>query len=112
MSSEAREQILRMIEGRHLRPSAVEFEMAYQARVAIDRIRFAIKATEQSIRQPELLFEVGIQLLDALGRLEGAERSFQHRCGSFSKEGACNRAEPRPNGFGEEADRRNRSSNA
>jgi len=29
------------------RPSAIEFEMAYQARVAIDRIRFAIKHAEQ-----------------------------------------------------------------
>ena len=26
------------------RPSAIEFEMAYQARVAIDRIKFAIRA--------------------------------------------------------------------
>lgn len=25
------------------RPSAIEFEMAYQARVAIDRIRFAVR---------------------------------------------------------------------
>ena len=29
------------------RPSPIEFEMAYQVRVAIDRIRFAIKATDQ-----------------------------------------------------------------
>ena len=28
------------------RPSPIEFEMAYQARIAIDRIRFAIKHTE------------------------------------------------------------------
>jgi len=32
------------------RPSAIEFEMAYQARVAIDRIRFAIKHAEQFAR--------------------------------------------------------------
>jgi hypothetical protein len=30
------------------RPSPAEFEMAYQARVAMDRIRFAIKATEMA----------------------------------------------------------------
>jgi hypothetical protein len=34
------------------RPSPIEFEMAYQVRVAIDRIRFAIKTTEQSAGNP------------------------------------------------------------
>jgi hypothetical protein len=28
-------------------PSSIEFEMAYQARVAVDRIKFAIKHAEQ-----------------------------------------------------------------
>jgi hypothetical protein len=60
-------------------PSAIEFEMAYQSRVAIDRIRFAIKVTEQGADQPEQLREAGLQLLDALGRLETAERSFQRK---------------------------------
>jgi hypothetical protein len=46
------------------RPSAMEFEMAYQARVAIDRIKFAIKHAE---------------LLDALDRLEALDRRFQVR---------------------------------
>jgi hypothetical protein len=57
-------------------PSSVEFEMAYQVRVAIDRIRFAIKATEQFAQHPEQLQEAGIQLLDALDRLEAADRDF------------------------------------
>jgi hypothetical protein len=41
------------------RPSAMEFEMAYQTRVAIDRIKFAIRHTDQfgkpcdAMREPE-----------------------------------------------------------
>jgi len=61
------------------RPSPGEFEMAYQARVAMDRIRFAIKATEMTKEECEPLKEAGIQLLDALDRLEAAERRFQDR---------------------------------
>jgi hypothetical protein len=61
------------------RPSPVEFELAYQVRVAIDCIRFSIKATEQSVKQPDQLVEASLQLLDALDRLRSAERSFQRR---------------------------------
>ncbi len=61
------------------RPSSTEFEMAYQVRVAIDRIRFAIKVTDQFAQHRVLLQEAGLQLLDALDRLESAERGFQ-RC--------------------------------
>jgi hypothetical protein len=60
-------------------PSPIEFEMAYQVRVAIDRIRFAIKATDQFAQHPQQLLEAGLQLLDALDRLESAERGFQRR---------------------------------
>ncbi len=61
------------------RPSPVEFEMAYQVRVAIDCIRFAIKATDQFAHHPRQLQEAGLQLLDALDRLESAERGFRGR---------------------------------
>lgn len=61
------------------RPSPMEFEMAYQVPVAIDRIRFAIKSTDQFAHHPRQLQEVGLQLLDALDRLESAERGFQRR---------------------------------
>ena len=61
------------------RPSAIEFEMAYQARVAIDRIKFAIRHTEQFARPCETMREVGMQLLDALERLEALDRRFQVR---------------------------------
>jgi hypothetical protein len=61
------------------RPSAMEFEMAYQARVAIDRIKFAIKHAEQFARPCDTMREVGLELLDALDRLEALDRRFQVR---------------------------------
>lgn len=80
MKSEVLQEFVAMIEADvQLRPSPGEFEMAYQARVAIDRIRFAIKATEATRERPDELREAGMQLLDALDRLEAAERRFQNR---------------------------------
>ena len=61
------------------RPSAMEFEMAYQARVAIDRIKFAIKHAEHFARPCDTMREVGLELLDALERLEALDRRFQAR---------------------------------
>ena len=61
--------------------------MAYQIRVAIDRIRFAIKATDQFVHQPGQLQEVGLQLLEALDRLESAERGFRRRFRAKSASG-------------------------
>jgi hypothetical protein len=61
------------------RPTAIEFEMAYQARVAIDRIKFAIKHTEQFGPRTDPIREAGLQLLDALQRLETVDRRFQER---------------------------------
>lgn len=61
------------------RPSAMEFEMAYQARVAIDRIKFAIRHAEQFARPCDTMREVGLELLDALERLEALDRRFQAR---------------------------------
>ena len=80
MSSEIMHQILETIEAEvQSRPSAIEFEMAYQARVAIDRIRFAIKHTEQFGPRSDPIREAGLQLLDALQRLETVDRRFQER---------------------------------
>ena len=61
------------------RPSAMEFKMAYQARVAIDRIKFAIKHTEQFSERCIHMREAGLQMLDALERLESLDRRFQFR---------------------------------
>ena len=80
MKSEILQEFVAMVEAdAQSRPSLGEFEMAYQARVAIDRIRFAIRATESTKEQTEQLREAGMQLLDALDRLEAAERRFQDR---------------------------------
>jgi hypothetical protein len=79
-SSEFAREIFAIVEAKiRCTPSPTEFEMAYQARVAIEKIRFAIKELERpSISEPVTL-EVGLQLADALDRLEGADRSFQER---------------------------------
>ena len=73
-------QIVEAIEaGVQSRLSAMEFEMAYQARVAIDRIKFAIKHAEQFARPCGTMREAGMELLDALDRLEALDRRFQIR---------------------------------
>jgi hypothetical protein len=80
MSSETMHQIVEIIEAEvRSRPSAIEFEMAYQARIAIDRIKFAIRHTEQFSKPCIQMREAGLQLLDALERLENLDRRFQIR---------------------------------
>lgn len=60
MSSDAiNESVQPIEESANSRPSAIEFEMAYQARVAIDRIRFAIKHTEQFGPRSDQMREAG-----------------------------------------------------
>lgn len=53
--------------------------MAYQARVVIEKIKFAIRLIEQAGGRVEQTREVGMQLLEALERLESFERRFQQR---------------------------------
>ena len=73
-------QILQTIESEvRSRPSAMEYEMAYQARIAIGSIRFAIKQIEQFARHSDQAREAILQLLDAVDRLEAADRHFQSR---------------------------------
>jgi hypothetical protein len=79
MKSEVLKEFVAMIEtNAQRRPSALEFEMAYQVRIAMDRIRFAIKATETPTEHAQLR-DAGLQLLDALDRLQAAELHFQNR---------------------------------
>jgi diaminopimelate decarboxylase len=59
--------------------SSMEFEMAYQMRVAGERIRFAIKAMDTIKEEPVTVDEISLQLLDALDRLERLDRRFQGR---------------------------------
>jgi hypothetical protein len=75
------EEIFALIEARlDSKPTPMEFEMAYQPRLAIDRIRFAIKHTEQFGPHTDHMRDAGFQLLDALQRLEAVDRRFQARC--------------------------------
>lgn len=79
-SSELAKEVFAIVEAKILgRPSVVEFEMAYQARVAIERIRFAIKLSERALPVTADGHEAGMQLLDALDRLESIDRRFQER---------------------------------
>ena len=59
--------------------SRIEFEMAYQARVASDRIQFAIKHIERFAQFSEQGREFSMQLLDALDQLDELDRQFQTR---------------------------------
>ena len=98
MASETMHRIVELIESSaQSRPSPMEFEMAYQARVAMDRIRFAIKLTEQFGPNTDQIWEAGIQLLEALQRLEVVDRRFQVRSqdGSGSQGATADRA-PKP----------------
>jgi hypothetical protein len=95
MSSEMMQEILDMIEAEaHSRPTHFEFELAYQTRVAIDRIRFAISQTELAGGRAEQIREAGMQLLDALGRLESVERRFQQRSRSMALNQTLHLTEP------------------
>ena len=60
-------------------PSLMEYQFAYQARVAIDRIRFAIKEVEKFSHGFDQPREIAFQLVDALERLESVDRHFQKR---------------------------------
>jgi hypothetical protein len=80
MSSEMMDQILATIEADvKAKPAPIEFEMAYQIRIAIDRIKFVIKHAEQFGKPCDQMREAGLQLLDALERLEAVDRRFQLR---------------------------------
>jgi hypothetical protein len=80
MSTETMRRIIEIVEAEvRSRPSSNEFEMAYQARVAMDRIRFAIQHVEQFSAPCFSLRDANLQLLDALDRLESLDRRFQIR---------------------------------
>jgi hypothetical protein len=80
MSLEIMRQIIDTIEADVAsRPSPFEFEMAYQARIAVDRIKFAIRQADQFGKPCDAMKDAGMQLLDALQRLESLDRRFQAR---------------------------------
>jgi hypothetical protein len=84
-SSELAKEVFSIVEAKLFdRPSPTEFEMAYQARIAIERIRFAIRASETARAGSVQSQEAGLQLLDALDRLESMDRRFQERSRRYS----------------------------
>ena len=90
MKSELAEEIFALIEARSpARPTPMEFEMAYQARVTTDRIKYAIKCIEQFGPRTDQMREACFQLLDGLDRLESAERNFQKRFRVSTSRSAC-----------------------
>jgi len=62
----------------------MEFEMAYQVRIAVDRIRFVIRHADQFGKPCDAIRAAGMQLLDPLQRLEALDRRFQARSGVAS----------------------------
>jgi hypothetical protein len=89
-SAELAKEVFSIVEAKLFdRPSPTEFEMAYQSRVAIDKIRFAIKQLEPSTIDQAVVREASLQLADALDRLEGADRRFQQRFRSGHTRAVC-----------------------
>ena len=80
MSPETTQQILELLQShRDAGSSPTEFAMAYQILVAAQEIRFAITCIEACGVDPKLTRDANLQLLDALDRLEAAERQFRSR---------------------------------
>jgi len=73
----ARELIDFIDERAKAKSSLAAFELAYQARVAVERIRFAIKELERTTVDSASARGIDLQLLDALDRLQSAEHHFQ-----------------------------------
>jgi hypothetical protein len=79
-SSEFAREVFSIVEAKIPdRPSPTEFEMAYQSRIAMEQIRFAIRQVEKHMPNQDLACETTLQLADALDRLESADRHFRER---------------------------------
>jgi len=65
---------------------ATEFESACQSRIAIETMKFAIRPTEKFAAPPSAVREANLVLLEAVGRLEEADRHFQSRSRSMKKQ--------------------------
>ena len=85
-TSDFARKVVSMVElNLHQQPPSIEFELAYQARVAADRIRFALRQIDEPAHHSDQIREASIHLLDALDRLDRAERSFQNRWRTLSR---------------------------
>lgn len=69
-SSELAREVFAIVEARvQSARSPLQFEMAYQARIAMDQIRFEIRQIEQHMPNGPVASETSLQLADALERL-------------------------------------------
>jgi hypothetical protein len=97
MKSELAEEIFELIEARSQnRPTPMEFEMAYQARIAIYRIRFAIRHAEQFAPGIDPRLDVGLQLLEPANR--GSSVPGTIPTGVGDEVGKANNSRQRPDG--------------
>jgi hypothetical protein len=72
------QQSLTSVEPRD-RPSPIDFGVAYQARVALESIRLAIKHIERVAQGSEQVREVSLLMQDALDRVDELDSQFQTR---------------------------------
>src|SRR5215472_15649986 len=92
MTTKSMHQLLEIIEEEvRSTPSAVEFEMAYQARVVVDQIKFGIREVEQYAKPCAEMREVGLRLPKAVERLQALDRRFQTRSGRTQPSGTGTR---------------------
>lgn len=75
MTLATRTKIAALLESKLDQNRGGQFELAYQAKIAVERIRFAIRQIEGG-SNPELR-DAAFQLTDALDRLQSADRHFQ-----------------------------------
>ena len=78
-TSQLAKEVFSIVERKVLSDSqSMEFEMAYQMKVAGERIRFALKSMDM-IAPSATVQEISLQLLDALDRMERVDRRFQRQ---------------------------------
>jgi hypothetical protein len=91
-SSQLAKEVFSIVERKVLSESpSMEFEMAYQMKVAGERIRFALKSMDMLGLSPTVQ-EVSLQLLDALERMERVDRRFQRQSSHNHSNGDLHKA--------------------
>ncbi|HEX4227736.1 MAG TPA: hypothetical protein VHZ07_03635 [Bryobacteraceae bacterium] len=86
-TSELGEEVYSIVEARiRSIPSPVEYEIAYQARIAAEKIRFAITLIERVCDHTTETEEAQMQLLGALDRLDSVDRKVQERTCACKKD--------------------------
>ena len=77
MTHAARMKVAALLESASEHNRDCHFELAYQAKVAVERIRFAIRQIEDAGSANDTLREAAFQLTDAVDRLQSADRRFR-----------------------------------